>query len=49
MDCLPKKTFIECGLGNPYSGGESQFVLSFSPNQALDDESKINFKMHANT
>jgi len=49
VDCLPKKTYIECGLGNPYTRGESKFMLSFSPNSALDDESKIYFKMFANT
>lgn len=49
VDCLPKREFVECSLGNPYNKGESQFTISFSPSAHLDDESKIMLRVTANT
>ena len=49
VDCLPKRGHVECSLGNPYVKGESQFTMSFSPNSALDEEPKINFRVTCNT
>lgn len=49
VDCLPKREYVECSIGNPYNNGESQIILSFSPSTQLDDESKIMFRVTVNT